>query len=460
MASPSCLTERPSGNDGGAVGAARAPPPAGGPCPLEALNSDCLMAILRAISSLDDLSAMIRSSPAALRCFVSAKALILRDVMANELGPAIRDALIMSLTDDIDLFAADTFDRTFDIAISGYRESLAADTAPWVPALDADTAVDMARLTRIVLYFVDIYIHLRTQHFGQALDPPGGAAWKVSQTERGRIAQALLRFEIIASLHHPSFTQPPDADRFFTIALELFAGWEVEQISEMAHFILALIRGLQLCGEKRPRIDRNPRRNDYSAQEGLSLPAVYAWLVDGQRRSGGELMGRLMRDSQLSSGKLTYSAVYVPWLMSSHRWLWRRPGNPPAAVLELLGEPSSGQRGDNDDDDAHPLAAAATTTASGSLRFDGESLTDPPWAWVHAWSGRRVRRWGLDLVPERPPDGDWDEYDRVRDLMASWRWLGMVFWDKDRAEALLKTKVLEGCRTGWLANYLDSGTNV
>lgn len=43
--------------------------------------------------------------------------------------------------------------------------------------------------------------------------------------------------------------------------------------------------------------------------------------------------------------------------------------------------------------------------------------------------------------------------NRVNAAMHSWRWLGMAFWDRDRAEELLKTKVLEGCTTGWLDEY-------
>ncbi|KAL2153268.1 hypothetical protein VTH82DRAFT_4423 [Thermothelomyces myriococcoides] len=469
MASPSCHAERCSGKeDSNSDGVVRAIlSDWDDSCPLEALNSDCLLAILRAISSLDDLSAFIRSSPAALRCFASAKALILRDVMANELGPAIRDALIMSLTDDIDLFAAGSFNETFDIAINGYKEILAAyDEAPWVPIIDEETAIDTARLTRMVLYFVDIYIRLRTQHFGEILDGPGGAAWRASRTERGRIAQALLRFEIIVNLHHPSCFLPPSADRFFTVALELFSSWELEQISEMGHFILALMLALQYRGETIPPVVyERPRRNGYSAQQDMSLPEVYAWLVDAQRTSGSEFMDRLMRDPVLSGGKLT-AFIHIPCLMSSHRWLWNRPGDPPAALLELLEEEPHSERGANNNgngnhhhhDDANLSLAAAP--AAGSLPFDGESLTDPPWAWVHAWRGRSVRRWGTDLVPERPPDGDWDRYNRVEGLVESWRWLGMVFWDRDRVEALLKTKVLEGCRPGWLADYLDSVTNV
>ncbi|KAK4246121.1 hypothetical protein C7999DRAFT_33518 [Corynascus novoguineensis] len=173
-----------------AVGTPRSPHT---PCPLEALNTNCLTAILRASNSLADLGAFIRASPTVLRCFVSAKALLLRDAMTNELGLAIRDALVMSLNDGIFMFAAGTLPQTFDIAICAWRESLLIERTPWVPLLDDDTAADVARLTRLVLHIVDLYISLRLRHFRETLDPPCASGWGLSQAERRRIAQALVR---------------------------------------------------------------------------------------------------------------------------------------------------------------------------------------------------------------------------------------------------------------------------
>ncbi|KAL2198356.1 hypothetical protein P885DRAFT_32017 [Corynascus similis CBS 632.67] len=397
------------------------------PCSLEGLNTDCMLAILCASDSLADLAALIRASPAALHCFVSAKALILREVMTNELGPAIRDAFIMSLTDNIDMFAAGSLQQTFHMAISGYREALSADAAPWVPALDVDTATDMARLTRIVLYFVDLYLHHRIRHFEEFLDPPCGA-WGTSRTERRRVAQALLRFEVIASLHHPSFDLRPGADRFFTVALELFTSWELEQISEVAHFVLALIHAFRRWDKHAPQTQPLPPTNHYHVQAYLSLPAFYAQLAGAAQRMANEGEPDLL--SQI------------------HQWLWLGPNEPPAALLGLLKDSDPSPAGEGEDD------AAALR---GPIDAGDGSPTDPPWAWLQAWNGRVVRRWGNDLVPERTPDFDWDEHDRVKELVQSWRWLGMVFWDKNRAEALLKTKALEGCRTGWLASYHNFG---
>jgi hypothetical protein len=59
--------------------------------------------------------------------------------------------------------------------------------------------------------------------------------------------------------------------------------------------------------------------------------------------------------------------------------------------------------------------------AAAKANFNGDSPLGPPWAWVYAWNGQRVVRWGSDLVPGTPSDGDWDEHAHVDELMDSWR---------------------------------------
>ncbi|KAK3291651.1 uncharacterized protein B0H64DRAFT_446295 [Chaetomium fimeti] len=322
----------------------------------------------------------------------------------------------MSLTDGIDMLAAGTLEQAFDIAIGAYRQALIADKAPWVQGLDVDTAVHMARLTRPVVYFVDLYINIRIQYFRHKRGPPCGT-WSASQAERCRVAQALIRYQIIASLHHPAFHQATKADHFFINMLGLFQSWELEQVSEISHFVFSTsdcFRRELAKDDPRARISGfyDHFRAGYDANYLPKLPEFYAKLTEAQR-SDGELPARLMLNPRATTGK--------------------ERGPPPRAALELL-------RG---------LARGPVVR----IGFDGDSPTDPPWAWIDAWNGERVVRWGHDLVPERASDGNWGEHRYVRELAYSWRWLGMVFWDRDRAEALLTAKVLEGCGTGWLAEY-------
>jgi hypothetical protein len=132
------------------------------------------------------------------------------------------------------------------------------------------------------------------------------------------------------------------------------------------------------------------------------------------------------------NGKMKGNGVsHIRWLRASHRWArWRSP----------------------------PYLTAAPELAEGPgvrISFNGDLATDTPWARVHAWNGKMVTRWGQDLVPKRASDDDWEDHKRVKNLVYSWRWMGLMFWDKGRAEVLLTVKVLEGCSTGWLASYFE-----
>ncbi|KAL2132333.1 hypothetical protein VTI74DRAFT_3937 [Chaetomium olivicolor] len=405
-------------------------------CPLEGLNVDCVVAILSEINSLADLGAFIRTSPGVFACFLSAKASILVRVLTHELGPAVRDALILCYTENIDMLAAETIDRTLEIAVGGYRQCLLTDKWPWVPAQDIDTAVGMARVARVALYFADLYIRQQIPLVEHALDYSAPGGWSVSQTERRRIAQSLLRLQVIAGLYYPTFHEPGGDDYFFASMVTLFKGWEMEQVSEMADFVSNLIEAFRKLDRQMPRCVSSQVRDYYSNHYHkiffFNLPAFSAILVAAQREDD-QLMPKLMamKDCKVK--------LLVRWLETSRCGEWRMDigTRPPAAVLALLKLP--------------------VEDAAGQVEFNRESPTDPPWAWVHAWNGKQVNRWGLDLVPAFPYGGSYAEHRRASDLMKSWRSLGLVFWDKDHAEELLRAKALEGCRAGWLWSHLTSG---
>ena len=402
-------------------------------CPLEALNVDCILAVLSEVSSLADLSAFIRASPAVLECFLSAKASILLRVLTHELGPAVRDALVLSQTYNLDMFAAGTFEQTLDIAVGGYRECLLAETEPWVPAQDVETAVDMARLTRDVLFFADLYIRRQAQRFGHALDSPRDE-WRISRTERRRIAQSLLRFQVIAGFYHPALDDQDRADYFFSRVIKLFKSWELEQISHMADFVSNLVQFFEPWDKHRP-CDPGNQYYDicryYHTKYFFNLAEFCTRVVEAQKRDDTFL-------SRLTTCNSRGSASRIACLAMSHRWVQGRGSTAAAPLLALL--------------DQAPEDAAAR------VDFNGDSPISPPWAWVHAWDGRLVNRWGWDLVPNYShAGGDREEQVRMDNLMRSSRLLGLVFWDKDRVDEVLRDKALEGCRRGWLWLFLTSG---
>ncbi|KAJ4291352.1 hypothetical protein N0V88_006360 [Collariella sp. IMI 366227] len=400
------------------------------PCLLEALNVDCLIAILSASNSLADLATFIHASPVIFHSFLAAKSSILCAVMTNELGPAIRDALVMSLTHNIDMLAADTILKTLELALATYQLRLLADKPPWIPPQDMDTAVNMAKLTRRVLHSADLYTSLRIAHFRRVLDPPC-ADWDIRLTERRRVA--------------PSSDTAPDiqnAYHFYSKLLGLFEGWEMEQVSEMSKFLFEVrhaFQRLEFNNNCSPRLSlSNPPvqpRDCYHQPYGDVFPRVPTFLskmIDDQNSSDCELLCELMADSALWKNKLMHSGSQILWLQVSYRWLRQDYPGPPEAVLALLKTPA-----------AHVV-------------FSGDSPVDPPWAWVHTWNGRNVKRWGDDLLPVYHSDGYEDMHNRMIALMRLWRWLGLVFWDKDRAEELLKYKALEECTTGWLESYMNT----
>lgn len=145
---------------------------------------------------------------------------------------------------------------TLSIAVRRYRECLQVDRPPWVRALDDDEIHNMARITGIVLYLANLYIHIRIRHFRQVLDPPC-AEWGVSPTERRRIAQALLLFGVLASLHGSelAFLAEEIAIHFFTCMVDLFESWELEQVTEMGHFMVRLVCFFQPLDKHPPCCD-------------------------------------------------------------------------------------------------------------------------------------------------------------------------------------------------------------
>jgi hypothetical protein len=405
-------------------------------CLLEELNVDCLIAILSEINSLADLSAFIRASPAVFACFLLAKASILVRVVTHELGPAVRDALVLCCTENIDILAAGTIEQTLQIAVGGYRDCLVAARPPWVQAQDVDTAVGIARVARVALYFADLYIRQQIPHVEQVLDSrPCG--WNVSQTERRRIAQSLLRLQVMAGLYYPAFHEPGGDDYFFANMVTLFKGWEMEQVSEMADFVANLIEAFKRLDRHLPphSMDQDYFSNHYHKIFFFNLPAFSAMLVAAQRVDD-QLMHKLM------AKKLCEARLFIRWLETSRYQAWRmqQGTRPPAAVLALLTPPAE--------------------DAAAQVEFNYESPTAPPWAWVHAWNGKPVNRWGLNLIPEFAHRGDYAEHHRASAWVKSWRSLGLVFWDKDHAKELLRAKALEGCRAGWLWSCLNSVTEV
>lgn len=100
-------------------------------CALEVLNTDVIILILSDAGTLEDLGALIRASPILYRESLSAKKSILLRVGAYNLGPAVRDAVILAYM-EMKPFVNDKeyYDRVEE-TVAIYRLSLLQERALW-----------------------------------------------------------------------------------------------------------------------------------------------------------------------------------------------------------------------------------------------------------------------------------------------------------------------------------------
>ncbi|KAK4115513.1 hypothetical protein N656DRAFT_842373 [Canariomyces notabilis] len=414
------------------------PSPPSSPCLLNELSVDIVINILSASNTLADLSALIHASPFLYNCFLLAKASILRTVITNELGPAVRDAFVLANTD---MLTNLDFETKLDKAVKDYHRHHLAENAPWVTGIDAHTAAKMARLTRTVLFFVDIYTRVRLAYFRERSDDES-VDWPATLTERRRIAQALLRWQTVINMRGDAMWEEwAMYESFLAKVVPLFESWELAQISDMDCFIYGLTSASAIVqfnnrrqGSPRGTVNLNLWRDAYYDQYFPSLIAFHANLRDAQRTHSAFL------ETVMRSHTVWYTDYIKPrsngsmWLESSH---WA-PGG-----IEIPAQATKGYS-------SGPIEGTID-----KITFKGETPLEPPWAWLHAWDGLRVNRWGAAMIPKGLPDGvSFDELEEIIRSLKLWRWLGLMFWDKDRAEKLLESVPLGRCEHGWLAAHM------
>lgn len=66
---------------------------------------------------------------------------------------------------------------------------------------------------------------------------------------------------------------------------------------------------------------------------------------------------------------------------------------------------------------------------------------------------------GLDLLQDPLPTADKlrNHGQRTIDRLERWRWMGFVFWDRDRVEAGKRTVGYSSYQTGWLVRLRAPG---
>lgn len=389
---------------------------------LELLNTDVLYVIMTACSSLDDLSAFIHASPILYRSFLSSKSQVLIKVVANQLGPAIRDATLLVRTQR---FTGDDHEAKVDDVVKDYRKCLQAVLPP-AASLDATTVMQLAKTTRVIFHFVGLYGYFRFRYFRNHLDPAQEHK-SMSLAERQRIALALIRFQLLVNFHCGTYFRPRNYPYFVNKVLSLFEPWEMEQISEMDCFLFGLCAALQM-NEKivttpNGRAQLSVGLQYYIDHYHTDLGALYDKFREASTRLGDTLLDRLCEHDGVLGGEMNGAYVGFTWLAGSHRI------TPPPHEDPDLNVDNSYQASD-----------------CVSTHFE------QPWAWKDALSGG-TRRWGLDLVPDPVNEENTEEHREASKLLESWRWAGVVFWDRERVERLKTAKVLARCTTNWLSRW-------
>lgn len=410
------------------------------PCTLETLNTDVIILILSATRNLDDLGALIRASPILYRGFLSAKTSILLRVGASNLGPAIRDAVILAYTDMKPFVNNNEYYDRVEETVAIYRLRLLQERALWTTDISIQMAICIVRLNRIIQYFVDLYISVRLAYFERNLYPP--CHWSVTITERQQISQAFIRYQIIVSMFCAGSIPPHDKDFLLTRIYALFEPWEMEQVSQADHFVSVLCSALVRCEKMiggssfTPEIDQAMRNTSWAtAPGGGPILEVYGPRDGYQQRytsnlstfraklfeataADTELMRNIMNYPNLSNGRLV--GTNHAFLGARHQYVqWHKTSNP-------------------------PLQSVPCNLVS-------ESPIEPPWGWTEALGERNDGYWGLDLVSEPPPGTRSDLWIKVKHKFELWRWLGLVFWDPARVEAIHNTELMAETKPGWLA---------
>lgn len=399
---------------------------------LESLNADVLIAILAACDSFSDLASFIRASPIFLHAFLSAKATVLLHVVSNILGPAIRDAALLAQTSGFD---GEDRERKVDAAVQDYRARLHVTSAPWVTTLNADMALALVRVTRLAQFYIDLFSYFRFQYFAHRLDPTPverpPPQPRLSRTERGRIAQAVLRCQLLKHIHEGKYWEPRDYHRFSRDVLSLFHPWELQQISDMDEFLSQLVVSLA---------EYQVKKQDHNS--GHTPPRWYFWwqhYAPGLEEFATKIKRALDLDSSLLDSVCQEGEVYSGRLSASYGFFNIFKGSHRFAI------PTSSQS-------SQELAGNIAAT---DFRQE-TSTSSKPWAWDDALRGHETSRWGRDLVKACPPSSaNRREYEKTKSALDSWRWFGMVFWDGERAEQLTQSSALKSCKSGWLVPWQD-----
>ncbi|KAK6854689.1 hypothetical protein PG995_009782 [Apiospora arundinis] len=412
---------------------------------LEQLPVEALLQILSE-TPLDNLYSLIRASPYLYQVFLADKAYVLMNICARELGPAIRDAIALASINC----------TRVDEAVVAWKNRLVSKQGQWLAGATRNLplALRVVQIKKTAQFLVDGYVDLRFREFDSfdyRVESASSrlymerimrdATGPLSVTEHVHLSQAFIRRQAIVELYCKSpiskismgFYSAPVVD----IVLDLFEPWEKEQIAQADSFIREYCTVFPK-GFNELQDDKTFRRfkQTFGLKKGANLDTAF----DPSARVGTIGRGR-RADSHHSDDEVADESGLGGTPFSVGRKSW--------TFLRFIDRSES----------ASPWDVRPTVPCN----IVSQSPMRPPWAWTKALD-RRVDRWGDNLFDclsaDALTDDEWKIKDSAETFAADWRWCGLVFWDKDRAEALTKGLLEERYiryfiraldkQTGWL----------
>ena len=409
------------------------------PCFIEALNNDVILAILSISASVEDLYAVIRASPAFLRCFLSNKRTVLLRVARRYFGPDFGEAVALARTKQIE-WCDGYLDKVGD-SLRLYHDALKDKDYP--RSISMDEIIDVVQLVRVTEYFVGWCATSRLH----IIDKMGvTSSWQATANERQRFARAILRFQLVTRIHpHGNLYDDEQTQKaIFGALVSPFQPWELEQLSAVLFCLYQLWEALILSQDRHHEDIPDPGTlpiSDAPAPDQMiirySPPYIYegmkahVWNLAALKR---KLEEDLRANEDLSKkiyGWFCYldSRFLDPAIISGLDWETVTLGQAPVSDATREEEDQNNNTG----------------------RLDDDSSRDIPYGWLDAVNGRDWSRWGFYLVPWSNISLTTPDATRRRRAQC-WRWLGFVFWDQDRIESLKESDPFkEWYHTGWLS---------
>ncbi|KAJ2969428.1 hypothetical protein NQ176_g8668 [Zarea fungicola] len=265
---------------------------------LELFPSEVMTNVLCSLPSTDALASLIRASRFANECFKTIKQRVLREVLMNELGCVIRDAIFCEYQDGIDFNVDDEVETLMTTTAEYWQLLHQTTTAEIQQRLTPDVVIKIIHRKRLLQ---------RITHFlsGPILDEirilDANAAQPLTDAEQRRFLQALLRYSVLLRYDpHDTDNEPDEILWHDHPCLHMFAAWEMQQVADIGSYMSTLWYTLLYGGRCGPR--------------------------GGQQGSGGGSEERYMKEYNLTMKyahdlrtlwrKLDSSVAEVPVLMS------------------------------------------------------------------------------------------------------------------------------------------------